>query len=116
VCTGYNKRIADPSIPVVNVGNGQHPTYLPAEVCVVMPGQTFKSALDRNQTQQMINFAVRKPEENAKSIAGDGLRIVGLSSPGNEFLVRHLLDQGWSLGSTTAHPIRGVLAYLSPRD
>jgi hypothetical protein len=31
-------------------------------------------------------------------------------------LVRHLLDQGWSPGSMTAHANRDVLAYRSTQD
>ncbi len=65
--------------PVVNVGNQEHPSYLPAEVCVVLPGQTIKRRLSPEQTQQMITFACRKPWENANSIISDGKTVLGLN-------------------------------------
>lgn len=69
----------DASLPVVNLGNRENPRYFPAEVCDVMPGQSSRSKLDPNQTLNMIKFAVRKPWENANSIAQDGLGTIGLS-------------------------------------
>ena len=74
-------------IPVVNVGIRGNPSYLPAEVCVVMPGQSSKAKLEREQTQQMIRFAVRKPWENATSIVNEGFQTVSLSSQTNILLV-----------------------------
>lgn len=62
--------------------------YLPAEVCVVLPGQPSKAKLDSLQTQQMIRQAVRKPWENAASIDQDGVRTVGLDEKSNMLLVR----------------------------
>jgi len=76
-----------PDLPVVNVGTRENPTYLPPEVCVVMPGQSADAKLDPRQTQQMIRFAVRRPADNANSIVHEGLNIVGLSSA-NVLLVR----------------------------
>ncbi|CAG8976256.1 hypothetical protein HYALB_00009431 [Hymenoscyphus albidus] len=63
---------------VVNVGNGDHPIYLPAEVCLVLPGQNIKRRLSPEQTQSMIKFACRGPEQNALSIVGDGRDVLGL--------------------------------------
>ncbi len=80
--------IANPNVPVVNVGNRENPSYLPAEVCVVMPGQNSNSKLDPNQTQQMIRFAVRKPWDNAGSITMNGPRTVGLLPQDNATLSR----------------------------
>lgn len=67
------------SYPVVNVGNRENPSYLPAEVCLILPGQTVKRRLSPNQTQNMITFACRKPFENANSIIGDGKAVLGLN-------------------------------------
>ena len=75
-------------MPVVNVGNQENPSYLPAEVCVVMPGQASHAKLAPPQTQQMIRFAVRKPWENAKSITQEGVNTVGLLPQVNNALVR----------------------------
>ena len=80
--------IANPNIPVVNVGNRENPSYLPAEVCVIMPGQSSIRKLDPNQTQQMIRFAVRKPWDNAGSITMNGPRTVGLLPQDNAILNR----------------------------
>jgi hypothetical protein len=81
-------RINDTRLPVVNVGNRENPTYLPLQVCYVLPGQPSKSKLDPNQTQQMIRFAVRRPFENATSIVNQGLQTAGLSASTNPLLVR----------------------------
>lgn len=83
----YNIRINDPRLPVVNVGNREHPTYLPVQVCHVLPGQPSNSKLDPSQTQQMIRFAVKRPAENATFIVSKGLQTTGLSSEVNPFLV-----------------------------
>jgi len=76
----------DPRKPVVNVGTKDKPTYLPAEVCIVQPGQPAGSLLSPQQTQQMIKLAVRKPGANASDIATLGMEIVGLTD-NNTFLV-----------------------------
>lgn len=86
-CIAYNIRINDPRLPVINVGNGEHPTYLPVQVCHVLPGQASNSKLDPSQTQQMIRFAVKRPAENATFIVSKGLQATGLSSEVNSLLV-----------------------------
>jgi len=73
--------------PVVNVGNREHPSYLPAEVCVVLPGQTIKRRLSPDQTQQMITFACRKPNQNGDSIVTDGKAVLGLNPQANAMTV-----------------------------
>jgi eukaryotic translation initiation factor 2C len=108
----YQLRIGDPNIPVINVGNLDHPMYLPAEVCSVVAGQSFKSGLEPRQTQNMIAYAVRRPWENANSITNDGLSTVGLISPGNQTMVRHQLID-WS---TFADANRATLVYLYPQS
>lgn len=67
----HGRSISNPNLPVVNTGNRENPSYLPAEVCIVMPGQNSQSKLDPAQTQQMIRFAVRKPWENAQEYEED---------------------------------------------
>ncbi|EKG13696.1 Argonaute/Dicer protein PAZ [Macrophomina phaseolina MS6] len=79
----YGRKIADPSLPVVNVGTRDQPSYLPPEVGVVMPAQPSKAKLDGDQTAQMIKAAVRQPWQNANSIMKDGYQTVGLSQEGN---------------------------------
>ncbi|KAF2969330.1 hypothetical protein GQX73_g4243 [Xylaria multiplex] len=79
----YNIHIRDPNLPVVNVGTRENPSYLPAQVCIVLPGQPAKQHLSSFQTQKMIGFAVRGPADNVKSIVSKGLETAGLS--GNKF-------------------------------
>ncbi|KAL8769505.1 MAG: hypothetical protein Q9209_004566 [Squamulea sp. 1 TL-2023] len=69
----------DHGLPVVNVGTTARPSYLPAEVCEILPGQSYQGRLEPEQTQKMIQFAVRKPQDNAISIEQDGPNVVGLS-------------------------------------
>ncbi|KAI1818506.1 Piwi-domain-containing protein [Poronia punctata] len=57
---------------VVNVGTKLKPTYLPSSVGKIMPGQIAKHVLDATQTKEIINFSVRKPEENLKVIESGG--------------------------------------------
>ena len=84
----YNRLLQFPELPLINCGNRKNPMYLPAEVCIVLPGQSSKSKLDSAQTQQMIRFAVRRPWDNAASIAGEGVQTVGLDEQSNVLLVR----------------------------
>lgn len=82
----YNITCSD-NYPVVNVGTDKNPSYLPAEVCVVLPGQSAMAKLSGDQTRNMIKFAVRGPWLNAGSIVKDGLPTGGLSTETNPLLV-----------------------------
>jgi eukaryotic translation initiation factor 2C len=84
---GYPNIKLDERNSVVNVGTATRPTYLPAEVCTVLPGQTLKRRLSPDQTARMILFACRKPWENANSIIGDGKEMLGFKASSNPFLV-----------------------------
>ncbi|TVY49146.1 Protein argonaute 1B [Lachnellula occidentalis] len=88
--------------PVVNVGNREHPSYLPAEVCVVLPGQTIKRRLSPDQTQQMITFACRRPYQNADSIVTDGKAVLGLNPQVNAMTAQFGLTIGNSLITVAA--------------
>lgn len=74
-------------MPVINVGTRQNPSYLPVDVCIVLPGQPSSAKLSPSQTQQMIGFAVRKPAANAQSIVINGARLLGIQPPTNTILV-----------------------------
>lgn len=82
----YNITCSD-DYPVVNVGTDKNPSYLPAEVCIVLPGQSAMAKLSGDQTRNMIKFAVRGPWLNADSIVKDGLPTGGLSTETNPLLV-----------------------------
>ena len=73
----------DERFPVLNVGSVQRPIYMPADVCRIERGQSAKSKLTPKQTQNMIEFAVRPPHLNAKSIANDSSAIVGIGNAQN---------------------------------
>ena len=110
-CVVHGRSIANPNLPVVNVGNKENPSYLPAEVCIVMPGQNSQSKLDPAQTQQMIRFAVRKPWENANSITQEGVRTTGLLPQANVNLVRSLSRAVMANRSRQADSTRVVSVY-----
>lgn len=83
--------------PVINVGNDANPSYLPAEICVVLSGQNATAKLSGDQTRNMIGFAVRRPGENAESIVDKGLQIAGLTSETNPLLAQYGLKVGKGL-------------------
>ncbi|OAP55834.1 hypothetical protein AYL99_09986 [Fonsecaea erecta] len=78
--TQCNITVTDPNLPVVNVGSRDRPAYLPAQVCMVAPGQPSHTQLSPAQTQQMIRFAVRKPAQNAKSIVTSGAQMLAMGN------------------------------------
>ena len=53
----HNGQIAATTLPVVNVGNREHPKYLPAEVCTTLTWQNSRSKNGPKQTMELINFA-----------------------------------------------------------
>ena len=75
----------DQDYPVVNVGTSKNPSYLPAEVCRVLPGQPIVTLLSANQTEQMIRFAIRPPGANASTIANKSQQMLQLG-PNNPVL------------------------------
>jgi hypothetical protein len=81
----YGITLQKPNLPIVNVGHREHPSYLPAEVCMVLPGQPARRDLDRAQTTAMQEFAVRLPASNARSITEVGTRVLNFKN--NPYLV-----------------------------
>jgi eukaryotic translation initiation factor 2C len=53
---------------------------------MVRPGQAYGAKLTAEQTKEMINFAVRRPHQNAQSIVTNGARMLGFN-PNNSTLV-----------------------------
>ena len=78
------------------MGSRDDPSYLPAGVCVVLPGQPAKAKLSSQQTAAMIKYAVRErtPAANAKSIVTEGLRVLGINPPDNKVLVSAIANDG----------------------
>ncbi|KAE8423091.1 Piwi-domain-containing protein [Aspergillus pseudocaelatus] len=56
--TTYNIVIRDPWLPVVKVGSISNPSYLPAEVCRVLPGQGLRRRPTTAQSQEVSRLAV----------------------------------------------------------
>ncbi|KAK5630232.1 hypothetical protein RRF57_005947 [Xylaria bambusicola] len=81
----YGITIQNSALPVVNIGGKDNPSYLPAEVCDVRPGQPARPRLSRLQGQKMIRFAVRPPAQNARSIVTSGRKLLGFE-PTNAIL------------------------------
>lgn len=79
----HGRTIADPSLPVVNVGTAADPSYLPLEVCQVKAGQMARGKISADQTKEMIKFAVRQPSANAKTITSVGLSLLKLERSDN---------------------------------
>ncbi|KAL8813818.1 MAG: hypothetical protein Q9223_006918 [Gallowayella weberi] len=75
----YNRDLKKPDDPVINLGNKEKPVFVPAELCEVEPGQQYNKKLDGSQTSRMLQFAVRKPAENARRIVDQGAKMMGLS-------------------------------------
>ncbi|KAJ4387602.1 hypothetical protein N0V93_008198 [Gnomoniopsis smithogilvyi] len=94
------------NFPVVDVGTEGRPSYLPAEVCIVLPGQNVKSRLSGEQTGKMVSFAVRPPWLNAKSIEEDGFETAGMSRETNPLLDQFRLAIGQSLITVPARLLK----------
>ncbi|KAG8165758.1 hypothetical protein KVR01_004310 [Diaporthe batatas] len=92
--------------PVVNVGTDKNPSYLPAEVCIVLPGQSAMAKLSGDQTRNMIRFAVRGPWLNAMSIVNDGLSTGGLSRDTNPLLAQFGINASQSLITVPARVLQ----------
>ncbi|KAI9729649.1 MAG: hypothetical protein M1818_008452 [Claussenomyces sp. TS43310] len=92
----------DPKLPVVNVGNRQRPSYLPAEACRVLPGQPMGGKLSPDQTRRMIEFACRPPKANADFIVGPGKDVLGLSRSPTNAVNQYGLSVGQSLITVAA--------------
>lgn len=72
----YNTKVGD--YPLVNMGNAEKPTYVPAEFIEIQPGQAVKAKLTSKESTEMVNFACRSPYANALSITTDARETLGL--------------------------------------
>lgn len=62
---------------MINIGPNGKPTYVPAELCTILPGQPLKVKLSTMEQTNMINFACRTAPENAKSIVESARAMLG---------------------------------------
>ncbi|OAA51893.1 QDE2-like protein [Metarhizium rileyi] len=71
----YGMNLQD--FPVLNLGTPKHPTFFPAEVLEIQPGQSVKAKLTGEETTAMLAFACRTPYENALSLSNDAREVLG---------------------------------------
>ena len=101
----YGITLQHPDLPVLNVGTPQDPQYLPQEMCTILPGQSYRRLLNADQTTEMLGFAARFPNQNARSIAGvpgapgDGLRLMRLADPSVDSQVHSVQPFGFRVGT-----------------
>lgn len=72
--------------PVINVGSNGHPSWLPAEVLHVLPGQPVLRELHPWHTAEMIKVAARKAKLNATAVAQDSLKMLGIKPANSSIL------------------------------
>ncbi|KAI9780847.1 MAG: hypothetical protein M1839_006474 [Geoglossum umbratile] len=113
----HNKTIKNIDLPVVNVGNRQNPSYLPAEVCIVVTGQPSNTKLSPGQTAGMIEFAVRKAAQNARSITTNGASVLGVRPQLNATLQNFNLSVTPRLIAVPGRVLMGpAVQYKGPRN
>ncbi|CAG8932475.1 unnamed protein product [Penicillium salamii] len=66
--------------PIVNVGSRKSASYLPAELCEILPGQIFGGAQTGSMSSNMIKFSCRRPPQNYDSIMKEGMEIMGIDN------------------------------------
>ncbi len=74
----YNIKLQQPGVALIDVGTAEKATYLPVELCRVLPEQMYRRKLTDDETAEMIKYAARPPQENAVSIMNRGLGVVGI--------------------------------------
>lgn len=103
--TTYRKTLSE-DYPCVKVGTAKNPSYLPPEVCRIVPGQPRTSRLTENQTTKMLEFAARKPAQNAASILSRSPDVLKLQAA-NPTLVSNTQTCGnsWAMRTDLALPL-----------
>ncbi|KAI3545869.1 piwi domain-containing protein [Colletotrichum filicis] len=70
----------DLTLPLVNLGTREKPTFFPSEQCTIIAGQAVRAKLNGQETTEMLNFACRSPFSNAISLTFDSCKALGLDS------------------------------------
>ncbi|KAF1991964.1 Piwi-domain-containing protein [Aulographum hederae CBS 113979] len=83
--------LSDPNQLAIRTGSKERPTYIPMQYCTVLPGQPAGMMLSGDQTTRMLDFAARRPQENAQFILTGGMAVLGLDNQQN-------MQQHWGLG------------------
>jgi len=66
-------------MPLIDVGAPGKSRYIPAELCIIEPGEPHLGKLGPNETSEMLRVASRRPAANAGLIAGTGLPRLGIN-------------------------------------
>jgi len=69
-----------PTESAINAGTERKPTWIPPELCTVIPGQPAGGLLQGGQTGVMLRFAARRPRENMQSLLTNGLAVLSLNN------------------------------------
>ena len=64
--------------PVFNLGNAARPSFYPAEVVEIQPGQSVKAKLMQEETTQMLDHACQPPSTNAALLETVARKALGL--------------------------------------
>ncbi|GJY92239.1 PAZ domain-containing protein [Tanacetum coccineum] len=64
----YNVQLRFPALPAVQAGTDAKPTYLPMEICWVVPGQRYTLKLNERQVTQFLRATCQRPKDREDSI------------------------------------------------
>ncbi|GJU46276.1 PAZ domain-containing protein, partial [Tanacetum coccineum] len=64
----YNVQLRFPALPAVPAGTDAKPTYLPMEICWVVPGQRYALKLNERQVTQFLRATCQRPKDREDSI------------------------------------------------
>uniref|UniRef100_A0A8H8CN02 Argonaute-like protein n=1 Tax=Psilocybe cubensis TaxID=181762 RepID=A0A8H8CN02_PSICU len=75
----YKKKLRYPTeLPVANLGTVHKPNWVPAELCLIEPGNVYLEKLSDRETAAMIKYACNIPRVNADAIVQRGFPSLGL--------------------------------------
>ncbi|KAG9251476.1 ribonuclease H-like domain-containing protein [Emericellopsis atlantica] len=77
--TKYNMTLGD--YPLLDLGNAQKPSFFPAELIEIEPGQPVKAKLNGTETSKMLLHACKKPQVNARILEDTSRQVLCLDDP-----------------------------------
>ena len=106
--------------PLLDLGTSTRPTFFPAELISIEPGQSTKAKLNGNETTNMLDHACKPPSVNATSIEAVARRVLDLDG---DFTGQFGLSVGKQLLAVNARVLRapsikygGKSGDITPRD
>ena len=64
-------------LPIIDVGGPGRPSYIPAELCDIEPGEPYLGRLGPKETSEMLRVASRRPAENTAIIMESAMQRLG---------------------------------------